>query len=546
MAIVHPQGWQALSAMGAAERELQTLALLASGLPDNYTVWHGVHWTRIRDGHQVIGEIDFVIVGPSGRVLLIEQKSGFLTETEQGLAKTYAGGVKNVPVQMQRTLAAIDARLRRLTNGQKTSIDALLYCPDYTVKNPGSAGVAPERIVDARRRDGLLGAIRDIVGMDEPDQPGKPVLGKFFSDILQLVPEASAVIGEAQTLYTRLSGGLAAWARRIEVTPHRLRVTATAGSGKTQLAMAVYRDALAVGQRPLYVCYNRPLADHVAHIAPAGGVVSTYHQLCERIARAQGIAPDYGVPGAFAALEDLFDRHAPGDGEMFDTLIVDEGQDFHQTWAANVMKMLAPLGRAWWLEDPMQNLYGRPSVALPGWVGLRAGINHRSPRDILAWLNRLLPVSPALESGSPLTGPEVEILTYTDTPGLLAQTVKAVTNCVARGFKRETVAIVTYRGRENSVLTPYDRLGPYALRAFTGRYDLLGNPIYTEGDLVIDSVHRFKGQAAPAVVFTEVDFGALDELAARRIFVGATRATMTLVLVVSERAARVLSARLDG
>jgi hypothetical protein len=28
----------------------------------------------------VIGEIDFVILAPSGRVLLVEQKSGFLTE----------------------------------------------------------------------------------------------------------------------------------------------------------------------------------------------------------------------------------------------------------------------------------------------------------------------------------------------------------------------------------------------------------------------------------------------------------------------------------
>jgi len=31
-----------------------------------------------------------------------------------------------------------------------------------------------------------------------------------------------------------------------------------------------------------------------------------------------------------------------------------------------------PAGRAWWLEDPMQNLYGRTPVELPGWVVLRA------------------------------------------------------------------------------------------------------------------------------------------------------------------------------
>jgi len=50
--------------------------------------------------------------------------------------------------------------------------------------------------------------------------------------------------------------------------------------------------------------------------------------------------------------------------------------------------------------------------------------------------------------------------------------------------------------------------------------------------------------AAPCVVLTEIDFEALDAAAVRRIFVGATRATMKLTLVVSEAAAKVLLERL--
>ena len=88
------------------------------------------------------------------------------------------------------------------------------------------------------------------------------------------------------------------------------------------------------------------------------------------------------------------------------------------------------------------------------------------------------------------------------------------------------------------------RLGPYSLRAPTGRYDLLGNPILTDGDILIDSVLRFKGRAAPCVILTEIDFEQLDDKAVRRLFVGATRATMKLMLVLSERASAVLRARL--
>jgi len=55
--------------------------------------------------------------------------------------------------------------------------------------------------------------------------------------------------------------------------------------------------------------------------------------------------------------------------------------------------------------------------------------------------------------------------------------------------------------------------------------------------VLIDSVYRFKGQAAPCVIFTEIDFEALDELTMRKLFVGATRASVKLILVASVRAA---------
>lgn len=64
--------------------------------------------------------------------------------------------------------------------------------------------------------------------------------------------------------------------------------------------------------------------------------------------------------------------------------------------------------------------------------------------------------------------------------------------------------------------------------------------------MVIDSVYRFTGRAAPCVILTEIDFEELDELAIRKLFVGATRATMKLILVLSERAAKALVTQLDG
>ena len=55
-----------------------------------------------------------------------------------------------------------------------------------------------------------------------------------------------------------------------------------------------------------------------------------------------------------------------------------------------------------------------------------------------------------------------------------------------------------------------------------------------------------KGQGAPAIIFAELDFETLDDKTPRKLFVGMTRARLKLILVVSERAARVLRAALGG
>src|SRR5690606_39240579 len=135
--------------------------------------------------------------------------------------------------------------------------------------------------------------------------------------------------------------------------PFRLRVVGTAGSGKTQLALAEYRDAVDRGLRPLYVCFNRPLADHFSSIAPAGGLACTFHMLCDRLLRESGRTPDFGQPGAFERLvADAAALPAP-EALRFDTVIVDEGQDFNEQWRDMVLRHARPGARALWLEDPM-------------------------------------------------------------------------------------------------------------------------------------------------------------------------------------------------
>ena len=537
MAHIIPAGWREVGATGAALREIETLELLARQLPAQYCLYHGVHWTQIEQGYAVYGEIDFIVLAPDGRLLLIEQKSGFLSETPEGLIKKYQQQEQQIHSHLLQAVHGLRGRFSATT--PPLSIDYLLYCPDYLIKNPRMAGIPPERIVDASRADQLAAVVQSLLPNSALTAQQKKV-GRFLGDLLALTPDPSAMIGHADQLVTRLSGGLATWARQLEFSPFRLRLCGTAGSGKTQLALAEYHAAIDAGLKPLYVCYNRPLADHVQSLLPAGGKVASFHALCDSFVREHGVTPDYAKASMWKDLETIFAQTTIPQSWHFDVLIVDEGQDFSQSWCDILLRLLKPAGRAIWLEDPLQNLYDQPPIKLDGWVTLHSQANFRSPRHIIDLLTALNTDGLAIQAASPFLGADIQILSYPheDTARLHYQTKHAITLCLGAGFTRADMAMVSFRGRENSALLKLDHLGTHRLHSFTGDYDWFGVPQFRDGELLAESVYRFKGQSAPALIFTEIDFAELDDRAFKKLFVGMTRARLKLVLVLSERSHR--------
>ncbi|MDQ7990098.1 MAG: ATP-binding domain-containing protein [Candidatus Dactylopiibacterium sp.] len=544
MARIFPEGWQNLRSLPdlptGMRRELETLQTLADGLPDDYAIFHAVHWTTLQNAAPLHGEIDFALVNRAGAVLLIEQKSGFLSETPDGLASRHGDAVELVSARVSRSQHAILGKLQRQLKRTDIAVDTLFYCPDYHVRDLQSAGLVPERIVDASRRAHFVAIVQAILPPGEPDGLAAAV-ERFMSDTLQLKPDVSALMGQARALATRVAGGLAHWGRQLEFHPHRLRVIGTAGSGKTQLALAEYEASLAAGKRPLYLCYNRPLADHMARVLPPGGLATSFHHLCDLRLRGAGHTPDFSEPGAFERIVEAAAALPVAAASRFDTVIVDEGQDFDPAWREQIFRLATEDARVIWLEDPLQNLYARPAFDAPGWVTLHASTNYRSPRAALPLLQALVP---GIEAGSPLPGSPLRTLVYHDTDSLLQRAREALRECYGEGFRTQDVVIVSYQGREKSALMPLDALGTNRLRRFDGRYDAHGMPGYSDGDVLLETVFRFKGQSAPAIVFAEIDFETLDERAVRRLFVGATRAMMKLVLVISARAHAQLAQRL--
>ena len=112
MARIIPSDLAAIEYSDSHSGEIEILRRLQNELPNEFTVFHSLHWSNERPNYTVIGEIDFVIVNQSGSMLVIEQKNGVLEETEEGLVKRYGRRSKNVAGQVHRSINNIQQKQR--------------------------------------------------------------------------------------------------------------------------------------------------------------------------------------------------------------------------------------------------------------------------------------------------------------------------------------------------------------------------------------------------------------------------------------------------
>jgi superfamily I DNA and RNA helicase len=344
----------------------------------------------------------------------------------------------------------------------------------------------------------------------------------------------------------RLSGGLADTLSAIEMTPLKLRVRGTAGCGKSVLACRFAENAAAAGKRVLLVCFNRPLAERIKMNVPEGVFVDTFYGLMDRFLISRGHKLAYGrmsEPNFWESIQELVIGETIGPEWKFDALIVDEGQDFVQQWSEILQLFLKADADLVWLDDPDQAIRFEKAndsasesaynSLAPQFIGFRARANYRSPETISRYIQRVLPFD--FLPSNPLPGLGVGVTTYKAPQDQSKRVAATVTELIRNGFRHSDIVILSMCGLARATFAQEKRIGAFSLSRPTGEYDLLGNQVFENGQLRFDTVYRFKGQQAPAIILTDVD-PSEDRLdhAERLLFTGMTRATVRLEIVLRE------------
>lgn len=541
MARLHPSQFPGLREDGGLYRELDVLERLRHGLPEGYEIFHEVTWHNVREGRDRHGEIDIVVLSPLGNLLLMEVKAGEVLLREGGVFKRYGSKERDVALQCKVQYSAMMGKLKLA--GLHPRIANCLVLPDYRVPAGQVVSIPRERIIGADEYDLLAVRVQEMLAIGGGASVEE--LRRFLCSEFRISPSIANLRDQLHGATERLSDGLATWVPRISHPCGAVRVQATAGSGKTQLALRLLENAVAAGESALYVCFNRPLADCIASLAPARAEVASFHELAVEYYRRNHGEPDFGDSGVFLKVAGAYHEDSENFAPKYELLVIDEGQDFDPQWVASLLPLLKPSGRLYLLEDEAQRLYERDAFELSDAVTLACNDNHRSPRAVCQVVNALGLVSPAIVGKSPYQGELPRFRRYASEAELFTRTAEAVDDLLQRGFELQDIVILTGHGLGRSRLLNSERIGRFSTRKFTGRYTREGNPQWSDGEITVESIYRFKGQSAPAVILSEIDFTELTAQERRKLFVGMTRARLDAQLVLSSRAEACIACELE-
>ena len=305
---------------------------------------------------------------------------------------------------------------------------------------------------------------------------------------------------------------------------HRVAVVGGAGSGKTWLALEQTRRLAKDGQSVALVCYSRGLARSLQGVTAEWktreqpSYVGLFHELPVLWGAPQGEEDDSAwfeeklpaLLGQLAAERPVADR--------FDSIVVDEGQDFSASWWPPTLLALkdADAGGLYVFLDEGQRVFDRPGAAPIQLAPFPLDHNIRNTKRIAQVFGSLCLEQPSYDG---LEGPPVRFIPCSSDEAVEAADDEVQRLTEEEGWPPGSVALLTTRHRHPVQTEIVEAAG----------WDAYWDDFFAGEDAFYGHVLGFKGLERPVVVLAVNGFRDLSR-AKEMLYVGLSRAQTLLVV----------------
>ncbi len=206
----------------------------------------------------------------------------------------------------------------------------------------------------------------------------------------------------------------------------------------------------------------------------------------------------------------------------FDAIIVDEGQDFENTWFNALRNLLKDPenGSFYIFYDDNQRIYNQENIPFQ-WFKYRLSKNMRNTDQIFSYVQRYYHQPDKIRS-SGLTGPDPWFVNLSEYKNEFDAVQNVLNRLVQQKIRVADIAILTPRSRETTIWQ--QKAQPGAKFKIVWNLETFGNQI------ACCSIYSFKGLEKHVIILTELN-NLYHEIVDELLYVGISRACNYLIIL---------------